>query len=57
MKLHELEDLIFSDLKLICGYETFFNVSKNSFTFRSFKDREVVGIRATKHGYLEINIK
>ena len=57
MKLYELQDLIFSDFVIVCGYETFFNVNKNGTVFKSFKNREVIGIRATRNGYLQISIK
>lgn len=57
MKLSELQDFIFSDLTLICGRETFFNVDKFGPVFKSFKEREVLGVRATRGGYLQINIK
>lgn len=57
MKLKELKNLIFSDLTLVCGIETYYNVDKNGSVFRSLEEKEVIGIRASRGGYLNINIK
>lgn len=57
MKLKELQDLIFSELDIIYGKETFCNVNKYGIVYKTFEDKEVIGLRVSKGGHLEISIK